>query len=121
MKRFEAADHHSDARRDLTAFRPPADFPHVTEAKILCVKEEGITLGRQYRPHAEGFFLAVGSCVVNTWSEKKGLQTTPLSGPIMFSFEPHEEHALVCSKGMILIGYMPVTFENENNTPATHL
>lgn len=121
MKIFPVADGHSDARRDLTAFRPSADFPRTAESKVLVVKADGVRLGNHSHPHVEGFFLITGSCVVRTWSEQHGVQEQTLNAPIMFMFEPGEEHILTCSAGMVLVGYMPVTFEHENNAPAVHL
>ena len=88
---------------------------------MLVVKSDGVRLGNHSHPHPEGFFLVMGNCVVRTWSEQEGVQEHPLVAPIMFMFEPGEEHLLTCSADMILVGYMPVTFEEENNTPAAHL
>ena len=121
MKVFTRVDRHSDERRDLTAFRPTSDFPRVSEAKVLIVKQNGVRLGNHAHPHFEGFFLVAGTCIIRTWTEAGGLQEQKLSAPVMFMFEPGEEHLLVCSNGVTLVGYMPVTFEQENNTPATHL
>jgi len=115
------ADSNSDERRDLIAFRPPSDFPQATEAKMLSVKNDGTVLGNHAHPHAEGFFLVSGSCLVRTWTKTNGVKERELSAPVMFYFEPEEEHALICSKGTIIVGYMPTTFTKENNTPATHL
>lgn len=121
MKIFPVADSHSDARRDLAAFRPSDDFPQTAEGKVLVVKTDGVRLGNHSHPHVEGFFLVSGSCVVRTWSEAEGVQERTLAAPVMFMFEPDEEHVLTCSADMILVGYMPVTFEHENNTRAGHL
>lgn len=121
MQIFPIADQHRDDRRDLTAFRPPPDFPRVAEGKVLITKRDGVRLGNHSHPHFEGFFLVRGSCTVRTWSADKGVQELPLTAPVMFMFEPNEEHLLTCSEGMVLVGYMPVTFEEERNVPATHL
>ncbi|MDP3997534.1 MAG: hypothetical protein Q8P73_03480 [bacterium] len=123
MRVFTVADSHEDDRRALTAFRPPAEFPNVAEAetKVLVVKQEGVKLGNHSHPHYEGFLLVKGMCDVRTWTEFEGLQEHGLEAPVMFMFEPGEEHVLTCSEDMVLVGYMPVTFENENNTLATHL
>ncbi|MEI7620364.1 MAG: hypothetical protein WCJ57_02230 [Candidatus Falkowbacteria bacterium] len=118
---FTEADSHEDDRRKLTAFRPTPDFPKATEAKVINVKSDGVILGKHSHNHVEGFLLASGSCLIKTWTETKWLQEQELSAPTMFIFEPGEEHLLTCSKGTILVGYMPVTFEDENNTPATHV
>ncbi len=121
MKIFSVADSHSDDRRDLTAFRPTSDFPQVAETKVLVVKKDGVSLGNHSHPHVEGFFLVAGTCIVQTWRKTEGTQEQQLSAPVMFMFEPGEEHLLTCPNGVILVGYMPVTFEEENNTPATHV
>ena len=118
---FEIADQHEDQRRKLTAFRPPVEFPKTAEAKVLITKQDGVRLGNHSHPHLEGFFLVSGSCVIKTWTELGGAKEQILEAPIMFMFEPDEEHLLVCSNGMTLVGYMPVTFEEENNAKATHL
>mgnify|MGYP001571610977 FL=1 len=49
------------------------------------------------------------------------MEERELSAPIMFVFEPGEEHIFICSSGMILVGYTPTTFKPENLIPATHL
>ncbi|MBI4434386.1 hypothetical protein HY635_01010 [Candidatus Uhrbacteria bacterium] len=121
MQIFPVADHHSDDRRDLTAFRPPPEFPRAAEAKVLVTKKAEVRLGNHSHPHFEGFFLVAGSCTVRTWTPTGGVQEQSLSAPIMFMFEPNEEHLLTCSEGMVIVGYMPVTFEEERNVPAQHL
>lgn len=121
MKIFPVADSHEDERRKLTAFRPSPDFPHVKEAKVLITKSENVCLGRHSHSHVEGFFLVSGTCVIKTWTAADGAQEQQLSAPVMFMFEPEEEHLLTCSKDMILVGYMPTSFEEENNSPATHI
>ena len=118
---FPVADTNSDVRRKLTAFRPPPDFPRVVEAKVLRAKKEGIVLGNHSHPHVEGFFLVQGHSTIRTWTLYDGVQEQQLAAPVMFMFEPDEEHILVCSRGMILVGYSPVTYADENNTTATHL
>ena len=121
MKVFPVADTHTDERRTLTAFRPSADFPHTAEGKVLITKKDGVRLGNHSHPHVEGFFLVQGECTVRTWTQAGGVKDHALKAPVMFMFEPHEEHILTCSDTMILVGYMPITFEEENNTPASHL
>ena len=122
MHVFNQVDGHDDSRRTLTAFRPSSDFPRSAEAKVLVVKQDGVRLGNHAHPHFEGFFLVFGSCVVRTWKdEQEGVTESRLEAPVMFMFEPNEEHILTCSADMVLVGYMPVTFEEENNTPAIHL
>jgi len=121
MKIFSVVDSNSDDRRDLTAFRPTSDFPQVVEAKVLVVKKDGVQLGNHSHPHVEGFFLVAGTCIVRTWTKTGGAQEQHFSAPVMFMFEPGEEHLLICSSEVILVGYMPVIFEEENNTSATHV
>ena len=115
------ADRNRRVGRTLVAFRPPPDFPKTVEAKVITVDQHGVRLGRHSHPHAEGFFLVVGGCTVWTWTEADGLHDTTLEAPAMFMFEPGEEHVLICSQGMVLVGYMPVTFDEENSIPATHI
>lgn len=121
MKIFSKVDSHDDERRVLTAFRPTPDFPRSAEAKVIVTKHAGVRLGNHSHPHIEGFFLVSGSCAVRTWTSGQGQKEERLVAPVMFMFEPNEEHVLVCSDNMILVGYLPVTFEQENNIPATHL
>jgi hypothetical protein len=121
MKIFKVADKHEDERRNLTAFRPTADFPKTVEGKVIVVKRDGMKLGNHSHPHPEGFFLVVGNCTVRTWTKDNNIQEQKLQAPVMFMFDPGEEHLLTCSVGMVLVGYMPITFEEENNTPATHI
>jgi len=118
---LEKVDSHDDERRTLIAFRPPDIFPKVVEGKMLVVKNDGVSLGKHSHPHNEGFFLAAGACNIKTWTAEHGVQEKYLVAPIMFMFEPNEEHLLICAKGTIIIGYMPVIFGNENNAPAVHL
>ncbi|MFA6423927.1 MAG: hypothetical protein WCV83_01275 [Candidatus Magasanikbacteria bacterium] len=121
MQIFLVADSHSDSRRDLTAFRPPPYFPKPVESKVLITKSKGVRLGNHSHAHVEGFFLVKGRCRVRTWTENGGVWDHVIMAPTMFMFEPGEEHVLACSAGMILVGYMPVTFEDQKNFPATHL
>lgn len=121
MKIFPITDENNDDRRNLTAFNPPFDSPAPVEAKVLVVKHDGVRLGNHSHPHAEGFMLASGSCKVQTWTASDGNKEYELVAPTMVMFEPGEEHLLTCSKGMILVGYMPVPFSEQNNTLATHL
>lgn len=121
MKKFPVADSHTDERRTLTAFRPSADFPHTVEGKVLITQKDGVQLGNHSHPHAEGFFLIQGRCRIRTWTQTDGVQEHELQAPVMFMFSPHEEHVLTCSEDMILVGYVPTTFEKENSTPASHL
>lgn len=118
---IQQIDKNDDFRRCLTAFRPPADFPKSAESKVIITKKDGVQLGNHSHPHNEGFMLVSGSCSVRTWTEKSGVQELELTAPIMFMFEQDEEHLLTCSNEMVLIGYMPITFMEENNTRATHL
>lgn len=121
MKIILVADRHSDTRRDLIAFRPPSDFPVVAEAKVLVAKLDGIRLGNHSHPHVEGFMLAAGKCHIRTWSQAEGLRDHDLTAPTLFMFEPDEEHVVIGSENMVLVGYLPVTFEQEHNVSATHL
>lgn len=121
MKIFSVANTHDDARRTIVAFHLPPEFPRVAEAKVLTSKQGGVVLGNHSHTHYEGFFLVQGACTVLTWTEAEGVLEHVLQAPAMFMFEPGEEHRLTCSKDLILVGYMPVTYEDENNTRATHL
>jgi hypothetical protein len=121
MKVFTPTNEHSDNRRDLSAFQLPPEFPTVAETKVLVVKGKAVELGRHYHPHPEGFLLAAGSCVVRTWTPGSGVCETEIHAPQLFMFEAQEEHLLTCEQGTVLVGYMPVTFSDENNTPAIHV
>ena len=121
MRIFKVADRHENDRRVLTAFEPSSDFPNPVEAKVIVTKFSGVWLGNHSHEHFEGFFLVAGTCTVRTWTEREGVKDHALIGPIMFLFEPGEEHILTCSEGMILVGFMPLTFKNQHNTAATHI
>jgi hypothetical protein len=122
MRVFEKVCAHEDDRRTLEAFSPSAGFPVSVEVKIIRTSCEGVRLGNHSHPHREGFFLVVGHCRVRTWKEgDESVQEHTLVAPVMFEFDPREEHLLTCSSNMILIGFSPTIFDEGNNIPATRL
>ena len=121
MEIIRWADFNSDDRRDLTAFRPGSEFPLLVEGKVIVVKRDGVELGNHSHSHVEGFLLVSGLCHIVTWTADGGRASQGIIAPAMFMFEKGEEHVLYCSADTILVGYMPVSYKDEHNTPAIHL
>ena len=121
MKTIKPFDSHDSKMRLLTAWE---DICGIPEIKVLHTKKDraflGGTIGHKH-DYSETYLLAHGESTWYTWNKTDGQQIHELKAPTLFIIEPNEEHAVIASNDMVLVGLLPQKFQPGSHIDAEHL